>query len=156
MIITIITTIIILIIIIILTIMLCNIRHRALVAREECLMPRVVPGRSVLSDFKGPTPPGLDRVSCGAAQFWEQFSDAFSTSFFDRCLTDFGGNLVPTCLPSWIQNPPKSSPRGCQIPCQLASCCRWPLESILGASEVDFWRIWGSKLRAKLIKYWII
>ena len=49
--------------------------------------------------------------------------------------------LGPSCLPSWIQNP-----------CQLASCCRCPLQSILGASEVDFWWILGVKLRAKLIK----
>ena len=41
-----------------------SIRHRALVAREECLMPRVVPGRSVLNDFKGPTPPPGVALRC--------------------------------------------------------------------------------------------
>ena len=70
--------------------------------------------------------------------------------------SDFGANLVPTCLPTWTQNPPKSVPRGLQIPSQLASCFEYPSVWILGASWVDFWWVLGLKLGAKFIKKSII
>ena len=66
------------------------------------------------------------------------FSIIFLTSSWDPFFPDFGANLGPTCLPTWLQNPPKIIPRGLQIPSQLASYFRCLFLSILGASWVEF------------------
>ena len=42
-------------------------------------------------------------------------------------------------LEAAFRHPPKTVPRGLQIPSQLASCFEYPFLSILGASWVDFW-----------------
>ena len=62
-----------------------HIRHRALVAREECLMPWVVPGRSGLNDFKGPTPPATG-VACMTSR--DFFGSNVRVFFRHRSLMD--------------------------------------------------------------------
>ena len=59
-------------------------------------------------------------------------------------------------LESAFRHPPKTVPRGLQIPSQLASCFEYPFLSILGASWVDFWWVLGAKLGAKFTKKSII
>ena len=59
-------------------------------------------------------------------------------------------------LEAAFRHPLKTVPRGLQITGQLASCFECRFSSILGASWVDFWWVWGLKLGAKLTKKSII
>ena len=95
-----------------------------------------------------------DRLSAGPLRpfFFIIFVDDFSVSYF----FDFGANLGSTWRPTRTQNPPKTVPRGLQIPSQLASCFEYPFLSILGASWVDFWWVLGLKLGAQFTKKSII
>ena len=66
--------------------------------------------------------------------FYKQFSDSFSTSFFDRCWIDFGANLGPTCLPTWPQIPSKSLQEGSKSHANLHD-----FGNLLNGCFVDFW-----------------
>ena len=134
-----------------------HIRHRAL-GHDSGVFLR--PSRSLLDVWMSvlEIPKGFlgARTSAGVRGLRDFILMIFWLIFRYPILSDFGANLAPTCLPTWTQNPPKSVPRGFQIPSQLASCFEYPCLSILGASWVDFWWVLGLKLGAKFIKKSII
>ena len=132
------------------------IRHRALVAQLECSKARKGPLDPWYCSIRDPE--GILKGQDPSRPAWLEKVIFHYFLLLFRCpnFSDFDAILAPTCLPTWTQNPPKSVPRGLQIPSQLASCFECLFLSILGSSWIDFWWVLGLKLGAKLTKKSII
>ena len=116
------------------------IRHRALVAREECLMPCMVPEIPGFCSFKGPTP---ESGAYLGVTFFEAIFRCFFNfvlwSMFDRFWRQLGPNLPPKLDPKSTKILSKRVPN--PMPTCIMSSMPSAIDfgSLLSGFLVDFW-----------------
>ena len=115
------------------------IRHRALVAREECLMPCMVPEIPGFCSFKGPTPEfaAWPRVP-GFLVIFRCFFIFVLWSMFDRFWRQVGANLPPKLDPKSTKILSKRVPNAMPTCIMLSMPFAIDFGSLLSGFLVDF------------------